>query len=55
MKTKILCGALLLTTTVALFAQAEQVKKKAKDLKRNVEAGQTNQVGGATNGVPRNK
>ena len=55
MKTKILCGALLLATTVALFAQAEQVKKKAKDLKRNVEVGQTNQVGGATNGVPRNK
>ena len=52
MKTKILCGAILMAATVVLFAQAEQVKKKAKDLKRNVE---TNQVDHATNAVPKNK
>ena len=52
MKTKILCAAVLLATSVVLFAQAEQVKKKAKDLKRTVE---TNQVDHATNAVPKNR
>lgn len=35
------------------FAQAEQVKKRAKDLKKNVEAGQTN--GAARTNAPAKK
>ena len=44
MKTKIVSAVLLLACAIGLFAQAEQVKGKAKDLKKKVEAQQTNQV-----------
>ena len=44
MKIKIVSTALLLASAVLVFAQAEQVKGKAKDLKKKIEAGQTNQV-----------
>ena len=47
---KTLIVALLVCIPVAgLFAQADLVKKKAKDLKRDVETQQTNQIKGATN------
>jgi hypothetical protein len=36
-------------SAIALFAQAERVKGKAKDLKRDIEAKQTNRVSTATN------
>ena len=44
MKTKIVSALLLLACAVGLLAQAEQVKGKAKDLKKKIEAQQTNQV-----------
>ena len=49
MKTRILFGALVFASAAYLVAQSEQVKGKAKDLKRKIEAQQTNSVGGATN------
>jgi hypothetical protein len=46
--------ALLACVSVSLvFGQAEQVKKKAKDLKRDIETQQTNQIKGATNAPAR--
>ena len=44
MKSRIVSAVLLLATAGFLFAQAEQVKGKAKDLKKKVEGQQTNQV-----------
>ena len=44
MKSRIVSALLLLATAGFLFAQAEQVKSKAKDLKKKVEGQQTNQV-----------
>jgi hypothetical protein len=44
MKSRIVSALLLLATAGSLFAQAEQVKGKAKDLKKKVEGQQTNQV-----------
>ena len=44
MKTKIVSAGLLLACAVGLSAQAEQAKGKAKELKKKVEAQQTNQV-----------
>jgi hypothetical protein len=44
MKARIVCTLTLLATVGFLFAQAEQVKGKAKDLKKKVEGQQTNQV-----------
>jgi hypothetical protein len=49
MNTRIVSALLVLASTLVLFAQAERVKSKAKDLKRNIEAGQTNKAGGVTN------
>jgi cell division protein FtsL len=49
MKTRIVSAMLVLASAVCLFAQAEKVKGKAKDLKKKIEAQQTNQVGVATN------
>lgn len=40
-------------SAVYLFGQAELVKKKAKDLKRDLETQQTNQIRGATNAPAR--
>ena len=46
--------ALLACVSISLvFGQAEQVKKKAKDLKRDIETQQTNQIKGATNAPAR--
>ncbi len=44
MKTRVVSALLLLATASFLFAQAEQVKGKAKDLKKKVEGQQTNQI-----------
>ena len=44
MKSRIVSALLVLATAGFLFAQAEQVKGKAKDLKKKVEGQQTNQV-----------
>jgi len=45
---------LLACVSISLvFGQAEQVKKKAKDLKRDIETQQTNQIKGATNAPAR--
>lgn len=55
MKTLILCAVLVVTSTVYLIAQSEQVKGRAKDLKRKIEAQQTNSVGGATNAPAKQK
>ncbi len=44
MKAKIISALVILVSAVFLFAQAEQVKGKAKDLKKKVEGQQTNQV-----------
>jgi hypothetical protein len=49
MKTRIISAVLVLASALALLAQAEQVKGKAKDLKKKIETQQTNQVGKATN------
>jgi hypothetical protein len=49
MKTRTLILLLAITGTISLLAQSELVKKKAKDLKRDVETQQTNQIKGATN------
>ena len=48
MKTKIILASLLVCA-LGLFAQAEKVKAKAKDLKKQVEEGQTNRAGIKTN------
>lgn len=48
MKTRII-SALVLASAFCLFAQADQVKSRAKDLKKKIEAQQTNQVGTVTN------
>ena len=55
MKTRILFGVLLFASAVYLAAQSEQVKGKAKDLKRKIEAQQTNSVGTATNPPAKSK
>lgn len=44
MKPKIVSVLLMLASAVFLFAQAEQVKGKAKDLKKKVEGQQTNKM-----------
>jgi cell division protein FtsL len=44
MKSRIVSALVILVSTAFLFAQAEQVKGKAKDLKKKVEGQQTNQV-----------
>jgi hypothetical protein len=49
MNTRIISAVLVLASAIALLAQAEQVKGKAKDLKKKIEAQQTNQVGKVTN------
>lgn len=49
MKTFITAALLVGISALCVFGQAEQVKKKAKDLKRDVETQQTNQIRGATN------
>ena len=49
MKTFIVATLLAGISALCVFGQAEQVKKKAKDLKRDIETQQTNQIKGATN------
>lgn len=49
MKLRIVFATVILASAVCLFAQAEKVKGKAKDLKKQIESQQTNQVGKATN------
>ena len=49
MKLRIVSAAVVVASAVCLFAQAEKVKGKAKDLKKQFESQQTNQVGKATN------
>ena len=49
MKILIVSVSLLCVPAICVFGQAELVKKKAKDLKRDVETQQTNQIKGATN------
>lgn len=44
MNSRFVTALLLLATAGFLFAQAEQVKSKAKDLKKKVESQQTNRV-----------
>ena len=44
MKTRILTALVVLASAAFLFAQADQVKGKAKDLKKKIEGQQTNQV-----------
>ena len=44
MKTRIVSALVVLGSAAFLFAQAEQVKGKAKDLKKKIEGQQTNQV-----------
>jgi hypothetical protein len=44
MKSRIVAALVILASAAFLFAQAEQVKGKAKDLKKKVEGQQTNQV-----------
>lgn len=48
MNTRIVTALVVLVSSVVLFAQAEKVKGKAKDLKKSIEAKQTNQVNKAT-------
>jgi hypothetical protein len=43
-KLSIVLAASFIASTLLVCGQAEQVKKRAKDLKRNVESGQTNAV-----------
>jgi hypothetical protein len=50
MKKFIVAALFICVSVIAVFAQAEGlVKKKAKDLKRDIETQQTNQIKGATN------
>jgi hypothetical protein len=49
MNTRIILALVALASVVSVLAQSELVKKKAKDLKRDVETQQTNQIKGATN------
>ena len=49
MKTRIVVLAVGFAFVLPLFAQAEKVKSKAKDLKRSIEAGQTNKPPVPTN------
>lgn len=44
MKTLIVSALVVLASVSLLFGQAEQVKGKAKDLKKKIEGQQTNQV-----------
>lgn len=44
MKSRIVAALVIFASAAFLFAQAEQVKGKAKDLKKKVEGQQTNQV-----------
>jgi len=53
MKKLIAVAVLSCISALCLFGQAEQVKKKAKNLQRDVETQQTNQVKGATNAPAR--
>ncbi len=41
-KTSVILAAVLGVSTTVTLAQAEKIKGKAKDLKRQIEAGQTN-------------
>jgi hypothetical protein len=50
-----LWSVLVFASVLPLVAQSEKVKSKAKDLKRNIEAQQTNKVNGATNAPARAK
>jgi hypothetical protein len=49
MKILVVAASLVCVSAVCLFAQSDLAKKKAKDLKRDVETQQTNQIKGATN------
>jgi hypothetical protein len=49
MKKIILLLAVVLASVLPLLAQAEKIKGKAKDLKRSIEAGQTNKVAAPIN------
>ena len=49
MKTFIALVSVVCLSVVGVLGQAELVKKRAKDLKRDVETQQTNQIRGATN------
>ena len=49
MKTRIFILAVSFAFVLPLFAQAEKIKGKAKDLKRSIEAGQTNKPPVPTN------
>ena len=55
MKTMLLCATVVLASIFSVMAQSEKVKGKAKDLKRSIEAQQTNTVRGATNAPARSK
>ena len=55
MKTLLLCSALVLSSILSVMGQSEKVKGKAKDLKRSIEAQQTNTVREATNAPARPK
>ncbi len=44
MNTRILSAFVVLASAAYLFAQADQVKGRAKDLKKKIESQQTNQV-----------
>jgi cell division protein FtsL len=49
MKTRIAVTLMLAAFATIVFAQAEKIKGKAKDLKRNIEAQQTNNATIKTN------
>jgi hypothetical protein len=55
MKTILVLGIVFLASTACLVAQAEKVKSKARDLKRNIEAQQTNSAPAKTNAPPRSR
>lgn len=55
MKTILIFGIALLASTAGLVGQAEKVKGKAKDLKRNLEAQQTNSAPAKTNAPARSR
>ena len=44
MKPRMISALLVLASCLFLFGQAEQVKGKAKDLKKKIEGDQTNKV-----------
>jgi hypothetical protein len=49
MNIRIVSAVLVLVSALAVLAQAERIKGKAKDLKRDIESKQTNKVNVATN------